>query len=1316
MRRRTIYRLSACLTFFVLVFFGFVFWVFGTSEGARWAIGEVSSRTSVIVHAKKIEGRIWGDLLLKGVTVRRSDVGLNADSIHLRWKPVSLIYGKLNVSEVVLNRVRLWDDRPETKEVAEIAWPRITGLLSHINADVDVFSVRGLTYRRGEASPLHLDNIFCRIGWRKGVLTIEGLKMQSPPGRVEGTLRAGFVRPALTLELAFFPAEPRAGLDMISVDAGLHARQALQTIKGDVHLVGSSHGSPRVEFSSRLEVGRRLVRLRDFTLKRMSGRGTVTGSGEVSFSGGGPRFRLGIRTVGLDLSPFLHAKTNLSAEVVLEGTSHDYHGRLDLSNKGDSLRSVQLAGSFRGNGDGVKIDSITGAWLGGAIRGTVSTGWEEKVSVLASLQIRDLKPSMISPEWTGQINADASGSATLAGNKPMTASFRASLLKSRLRGKVLTGEVKAGLVGSNLLIERLLLRGKGFNVTASGELLKRITFAADISDLAGLVPGAHGELNTRGWVRWYDRLLSGNVDGRARKIEMGDLHIGAADFSGRTSGSKGYPFQLLTTVSELVYKRVKIRSARLSAGGTLADHVVELEVRSPGATITSKLSGGYKAGKWLGRISGLSEKDASGVLRLKAPSALLISSKKFSFSRLVLNGTGGEHIEAAGELTLHPLQGSVDAEWASVDLGRANYWLEDLSVTGKSSGGIHALWLRNVLQQVSARAEASGSLVVDDQKISIRHASVQVVRDEHKLLASFDLGMGKAGIVKGRLSSVVKSGVLLPEQGTVDAELHDLDISLFQRWVPEELEVGGMVSGSIKGRLLAEQHLDIEGGASISGGAIRRQTEKGEISVLVRKADMKFAWNNSSLKGTVSLTLQDYGYATGSFSVPLEASLPLLMKGNGPVNVSLKGRLREEGILGALFPGLVQETHGLVDFSIKAGGTWNRPDYRGEMHLSKAGAYFPTGGIHVKDAGMSAHLEGERLIVDSFQATSGTGKIGGSAEILFKNGMVVSYKGKLAGKDFRVIYLPELRMEASPDLTFEGSNKELSVRGEIKIPYLLVLESKTKTPVRPSKDVIIVDSKAKPANEVKTAVDIEVRVILGDRVFVKAEGIDAQMGGSIDLTARGVNDIRGRGEIHVVKGKYSAYGVSLDIERGRVIFSGQKISSPGLDVLAFRKAGDVKAGVTVTGTPQNPVVKLYAEPSMADTDILAYIVLGHPLGSGQQQQADVVARAAGFLLSASDSVVFQDQLKRRLGIDTLDIESVKTGEETVPGGGQEGVSRSLVTVGKYLTPKLYISYGRSLLGDTNLFRTRYMISKHWEIESESGTESGADLFYKIDLK
>jgi translocation and assembly module TamB len=54
-------------------------------------------------------------------------------------------------------------------------------------------------------------------------------------------------------------------------------------------------------------------------------------------------------------------------------------------------------------------------------------------------------------------------------------------------------------------------------------------------------------------------------------------------------------------------------------------------------------------------------------------------------------------------------------------------------------------------------------------------------------------------------------------------------------------------------------------------------------------------------------------------------------------------------------------------------------------------------------------------------------------------------------------------------------------------------------------------------------------------------------------------------------------------------------------------------------------------------------------------------------------------------------------------------------VGKYLTPELYISYGRSLFSGGNLFFLRYDISKSWQVETQTGQTSGVDIYYKLEF-
>ncbi|MCW8892840.1 MAG: translocation/assembly module TamB domain-containing protein, partial [Deltaproteobacteria bacterium] len=61
-------------------------------------------------------------------------------------------------------------------------------------------------------------------------------------------------------------------------------------------------------------------------------------------------------------------------------------------------------------------------------------------------------------------------------------------------------------------------------------------------------------------------------------------------------------------------------------------------------------------------------------------------------------------------------------------------------------------------------------------------------------------------------------------------------------------------------------------------------------------------------------------------------------------------------------------------------------------------------------------------------------------------------------------------------------------------------------------------------------------------------------------------------------------------------------------------------------------------------------------------------------------------------------------------------SSSIITTGKYLSPDLYVSLGYSLFSNSNEMKVRYNLTPSWELESNIGTESGVDLFYKIDIK
>jgi len=580
--------------------------------------------------------------------------------------------------------------------------------------------------------------------------------------------------------------------------------------------------------------------------------------------------------------------------------------------------------------------------------------------------------------------------------------------------------------------------------------------------------------------------------------------------------------------------------------------------------------------------------------------------------------------------------------------------------------------------------------------------------DEKGLFASWKLELAEGGKAHGQLSSPHPARFALPPQGKLDVTWEGINLNLLRPWLPPTLTIEGHLAGRLDGQWMAGLHLNVNGGVKISQGSFIWKGKNGEMRARLKTADLNLIWQEEHLAGELSLVLEKYGHAKGNFKLPLAARLPTDFQVKGPVFLFLEAQVQEKGLVQTLFPDWIQESQGMLGLNLTANGTWKEPRMEGHLRLTGAGAYLPTAGVHIKELGAEVLFTGDQIRVTSFQARSGQGQIEGTVFLRLRDWKISHFEGQLKGDRFQTLYLPELQVLISPHLNFERTGEKLAIRGEILIPELLLLDRQTKGVIRPNPDVIIVDEKEAFVPSVAFPLDIQVRVILGDKVLVKAEGIEARMTGDLSLRGENSKEMAARGEIQVVRGHYNAYGQKLEITRGRLLFNGPA-DRPTLDVLALRKIGrgfeEVQAGVTVTGPIRSPLIRLYSKPAMPETDILSYIVLGHPLSKGSnKEQTTLLMEAAGALLSTGESVLLKNQLSSRLGIDTLDIQT---------GGGD--ISRSLVTVGKYLNPRLYVGLGGSLFTNTYQIILRYSLTKSIELESRTGTVSGANIYFKIEF-
>ncbi|MCM2358481.1 MAG: translocation/assembly module TamB domain-containing protein [Geobacteraceae bacterium] len=1487
MTRATRHMLAILLCCAALAAAAGVAWLAGTEEGARWLLGSLSRRSGGKIALRQVEGRLLDRLRLAGVRLMLPRLEAEIDTLELRWRPLLLLTGRVAVQELTLRGVRLTDTAPAREQPAELAWPTVSGIAVRLEVGVERLRVDGLSYRRPDQPPQVVDTISTSLAWRELLLSLDDLSFASPAGRVAGSVAAGFHRPSLSLDLAVTPAQPVAGMDRLTLRTRLLPGRGAEQLAGSVAVTAGSAVRKRLELSGEVGMTRTAFNLRELRLTSPGRRGTASGAGTLLVAAQEPLLQLRLKADGLDLAPELKVPTDLSGELTFEGGPAGYRGRFNVANRGKGWRSARVAGAFQGDAAGMELATLDGSLLDGSLQGNIAVGWRQGLSLSGKVLARRLNPALLAPDWTGVVNFDLSGKAAWPEGAPLRGEVAGNLLESRLHGQALTGELRADFADGNLRIGRLELQGKGFDISAAGELARRLAFSAQVSDLSLLIPGTAGELRGGGWLSWRDGELGGSVSGHGRGLAADGVRIDAAEITARLEEGKDHPVRVSAALRKVVYDRFRADSATLELAGTTLRHTAEATFRSAGAEAQLGLTGAWRDGSWQGEIVRCSGRDGVGPWSLTAPARLAVAATGISLSPLALAGAPPERLEMAGELSREPLGGTVRAEWGNVNLARANPWLNEVRISGASSGKVELRLLAGERLSVAGSASAHGTVTTDGRRITIERSLMSLDWGEQGMRAGLELSLAEGGMLKATLASPAPARLAIPEEGEVAAEWDGLDLAPLRPWLPREARLEGRLSGRLSGKFLAGGRLDLKGRSSLSRGMVRWQGERqgldatlgtaeaswewrgalpagtagraperlvvsgrvsgegtvtaggqrltvqrsalaidwnerglqagvelhlaaggmlkgtisspgparlaipeegrvaaewerldlallgpwlpgavklegrlagrltgkllpgsrlelqgdaaiaegrarwqgpgGELSANLRTVSLSWGWQGETLRGTIALALAEYGEARGSFQLPLPARLPASFEQQGAVQASLTGQVREKGVLTAFFPGLIQESRGELGFDLRLGGQWQEPRFGGNLKLAEAGAYLPTAGIHLKEVQLAATLEKELIRIDSFRAASGPGHIEGTAEFRLQGWRVTGYRGSISGERFQAVYLPELQLLGAPRLTFEGTPDKLAVRGEVNLPELLVFGQPGRAPVAPSSDVIVEGAPPPVDKPLPVALDIQLRVVLGDRVLVKAEGIDAQLGGTVELTLRDLDRITSRGEIRVVKGRYRTYGLDLAIERGRLYYAGGPIGQPTLDILALRTIDDVRAGVLVGGTPRLPVIKLYAEPAMPDVDIMAYIVLGHPLGDNREQ-ASLVAQAAGFLFSTGQSVILQDQIKSRLGLSTLEL---KTASETSAPMGYKaitvtppgvaaakpatGISQTMLTVGKYLTPKLYFSYGRSLFTGGNLFRLRYDIFKRWQIETQTGTESGVDLYYKIDF-
>ncbi|MEZ4600812.1 MAG: translocation/assembly module TamB domain-containing protein [Syntrophotaleaceae bacterium] len=1147
-----------------------------------------------------------------------------------------------------------------------------------------------------------------RLELENSTVALRSLLLQAAEnGKISGDLQLGLSSEAPqvaadlrldSINLARFIDEPTSISGSLQVDGNLddyRGRFDLENRVEDwraVKLAANFSGNARQVHFSELQA-------------RFSGNGKINGDLRLDMSSDLPDMAADLRLDSVNLVPFTGQATNINGMLRVAGSMDDYHGRFDLENRSDDWRAVKLSGDFSGNTRQVVLPDLQAHLLRGRLGGALTAAWEPVLSVQGQLTGKGLNPAAYDAQWPGDLSFDLQGRWRQPPEGPMDLAVKGRLLESTLRGYGFRGRIDASMQGTELDLTALELQGEGIQLTARGKLSRRIDYQARVGNLATLLPDASGSLQSSGWLRRRNDQWTGTAEGTGRNLRYEDHAAENIAFSAKASDSGSGDLNL--RLRQLKSGDFLVPGLDLQASGSLQDHRAESTIRFPEETsLELAVSGGYREKVWRGTLQKLLLREPVGPWRLQQPVSVAVSANFVKFDNLRMTGTGGEELTASADLTFPDLAGRAQVQWQALRLGRLEPWLQQGDISGQTSGRGLLLLPSGGEAAVSLEVELSGRYEQEDFDLTVTRAQGDLEWNRQGLTGTLAVNLARGVRLDGRVRSDEPAGRELPRSGEWELVWNGLNLQHLEPWLPTGITARGEISGTSQGNWAPGGVLAARGSASLNQGLVETSVAETVVSLPLENAELTWDWRDDRLEAQSRLMLADRGRLTGRLRLPLPARMPVSLEPTGRLAGQVEGSFQEQGLVAALFPGLVQETRGNMEMDVDIAGTWAQPEFDGGLQLSDAGAFLPAAGIELKDIRLQAAFKKDRVELASFSVKSGPGQINGTGTLRLREWELADYQGTLQGERFELIDLPELQALISPQLDIQGTAEEVFIRGTVRVPDLLLREIEREEMLLPSEDVVIVGEAAPPEPVEEPApltVRADIDIILGDHVLVKMAGLDARLTGNLNLKMAGLDDVKANGRISVAEGDYRAYGAKLKIERGNLLFSGP-VEQPTLDILALRSVGDVKAGVRVTGTPRSPTVELTSDPAMSDSDKLAYIVLGRPFAA-DGGEASLLMTAAGALLGRGESVVLQDRLKRQLGVDVLGFEA-----------GEGDITESMLTIGKYLNPDLYVSIGQSLFTETTEFRMRYTLGEHWELESKTGTESGVDLYYKIEFR
>ena len=653
-------------------------------------------------------------------------------------------------------------------------------------------------------------------------------------------------------------------------------------------------------------------------------------------------------------------------------------------------------------------------------------------------------------------------------------------------------------------------------------------------------------------------------------------------------------------------------------------------------------------------------------------------------ARLQTTGTRGAHtLRFAGRNSTMDGSGEVQGGW------NAGAWTG--TVASLQNKGPYAFALQAPVPLRIAGAPGSGVMgLLKPQAVSLRGALVKLPNGTISI-ESLDKD-GLHWTSKGSAAGVPLHYLVQFSPALRDSLRGDLTVG--GQWA---LDMQGPASAGAPPSLTGTLHLFREKGDLIAGADV-------PVVLGLRILDVRADIVGGALRTQVNID----GARTGRATVDATAQL---VQGRistaSPLKLTANADMTSIAWLAPFAgqPGL--ELDGALKLALTGGGTIGVPTLNGTVNGDNLAVRWAEQGVKLRNGQLRAQLAGDQMLLQrlSFDGVQGRATADGSVRF---SGGEATMQLKLVADKLEILSRPDRTVVVTGESTLVRDAKRFHIDGKFRADRALVELAPQGRPTL-SEDVVVIGRTKQGIVEKQPAapnipLTFSIEADLGDQFRLRGMGIDAELAGTVRLNSS-TRGPRANGGIRVVAGTYKAYGQNLTIERGVLTFSGP-YDNPALNIRAVRRRpeGDqlsetnVEAGVEVRGTALSPVAKLVSTPNVPDSEKLSWLVLGHGMDAVAGNEAGVLTAAAGALLGGKGGG-FQSRIANSLGLDELGLSQAK------------GLESTVVTVGKRLSSRAYLSFEQGATSASSLVKLRYKLNTKWSLQFQTGTNTALDVLY-----